>query len=78
MKKGYTLVEVMIVIIILLALCLLPLYISWTDTNLDYIVSMIKGKSVNVPIWLSAIFAIVSNGVGIIFNIIVSIIRIAK
>lgn len=78
MKKGFTLVELLICLAIIAVLCLIPAYVVWTDGNLDYIVSLIKGKSVNVPMWLSAIFAIVSNGVGLLFNIIVSIIKIAK
>jgi len=77
-SKGYTLIEVMICVVIIAVLCLLPLYVIWTDGNLDYAVSLIKGKSVNVPMWISVIFAIVSNGVGLVFNIIVAIIKIAK
>ncbi len=75
MKKGYTMVKVLIVVIIVVAICCIPLYVSWTDSNLDYAVSWLKDKPTNVPMWLSAIFAFIFNGVGLAFNIIVTILK---
>ena len=77
MKKT-VIIETLICLGVLAILCLIPVYMIWTDNNLDYVVSLIKGKPVNVPFWISALFSIVANGIGLLFNLIVEIIKIAK
>lgn len=47
----------------------------WTDSNLDWMMSEIKGQVVNVPYWLSLLTTIFLNGFIIALNIIISLIR---
>lgn len=47
----------------------------WTDSNLDWMMSEIKGQVVNVPYWLSFLTTLIFDGFALMFNIIVSLIR---
>lgn len=75
MKKGFTIVELLLVFAIptiILLVCI------WTDRNLDYLLTWIAGQPRNCPWWLSTIAAFVGNGLTILFNIVMEIIRIAR
>lgn len=77
-KNGYTIVEILIVIVILgLIFAVVPLLGFWTDRNLDFWLSQMKGHPVNVPYWLSLVLTIVTNGLAIIANVIAEIARFA-
>jgi hypothetical protein len=56
---------------IILALVL----VGWTDSNLDWLLTMIKGQPVDVPMWISVIFSILFNGILLAFNIIVELLK---
>lgn len=47
----------------------------WTDSNLDWMMSEIKGQVVNVPYWVSFLTTLIFNGFALMFNIIVSLVR---
>lgn len=61
--------------IFLLILGIIALLFLWTDSNLDWMMSEIKGQAVNVPYWLSFLITLIFNGFALMFNIIVSLIR---
>ena len=47
----------------------------WTDNNLEWALSHIKGQPVDVPNWISVLVTLVGNGAIIIANIICEIIK---
>lgn len=47
----------------------------WTDRTLDFWCSYFSGHTINIPLWLSALTSIISNGVMLILNIISEIVR---
>lgn len=47
----------------------------WTDRSLEFICFYAKGYEVEIPYWISFIITIFLNGIIIIFNIIVEILR---
>ena len=51
------------------------LYINWTDSNLEYVLSHFKDHAVKVPFWISAIIALISNALGLIFNIVCYLVK---
>ena len=51
------------------------LYINWTDSNLEYVLSHFKAHEVKVPFWISAIIALISNALGLIFNIVCYLVK---
>ena len=71
MKTAYSGLSLTIIIGLLYPLSL------WTDRNLDYFVSLIKGESVDVPFWLSVVVTILLNAVIVVSNIIAEISRLA-
>ena len=71
MKTVYSGLRLTIIIGLLYLLSL------WTDRNLDYFVSLIKGESVDVPFWLSVVVTILLNAVIVVSNIIAEISRLA-
>ena len=50
----------------------------WTDRNLDYALTWIKGQPVNCPMWLSFIAALIGNGVTVVFNILMELARLVR
>ena len=71
MKTVYSGLRLTIIIGLLYLLSL------WTDRNLDYFVSLIKGESVDVPFWLSVVVTILLNALIVVSNIIAEISRLA-
>jgi len=61
-----------LIIIIALSFLLFPvyLYFDWTDGNLEFVLSQLKGHEIKIPFWISSLIALLSNGLGLIFNII--------
>ena len=49
----------------------------WTDRNLDFWVSQIKGEEVNIPYWLSFIITFICNGFIIVANLLAELARFA-
>ena len=47
----------------------------WTGRSLDYLCSYYAGHAVHVPYWLDFLFTFVFNGVILLFNVVVEIIR---
>lgn len=50
----------------------------WTDSNIDYLMTYIKGRPVNCPFWLSALASIVGNGLTLAFNIGMEIFKLTR
>ena len=74
-RKGFTLVElalVLIIPVIIVAVCI------WTDRNLDYLMTWIAGAPRNCPWWLSTIATIIGNGIILLFNVVMEIIRLVR
>lgn len=71
-KKGYTLVELLVVVFIV---GIFPLVALWTDRNLDFWCSHFKHHAVNVPYWLALVLTIIGNGFILAANIIGEIAR---
>lgn len=47
----------------------------WTDRTLDFWCSYFKGKPVDIPFWISALFTLVFNAFDILLNLVSEIIR---
>jgi hypothetical protein len=73
-KKYYTLLEVIIGFFIFAVVIGVPMAF-WSDRNLDWLVSTIKGEECNVPFILSWALTVFTNIVGIGFNIICEVAR---
>ena len=72
------LVELMIVLsFVLIIFAGLPLLGLWTDRNLDFWLTNLKGHAVNVPYWLSLVLSIVLSFVALVLNIVAEIARFA-
>ena len=74
-KQDFAVRGLLIPGIIGVVLIILGAFICWTDSSLEFWLSYMKGAPVEVPIWVSGLFAIVSNGFGLMFNVITSIFR---
>lgn len=76
-QKGSTeLAEIALIIGIFTSiLAIIALLSLWTDSNLDWMMSEIKGQVVNVPYWVSFFTTLIFNGFALMFNIIVSLVR---
>ena len=66
------------VIILLIVISVLSLCVGWTDSNLDWLLSSIKGRTIDVPTWISAIVTFVGNGFVLAFNVICELIKLVK
>lgn len=75
MKKGFTIVELIIVVMVFV---LIPIITMWTDRSLDFVLTAIKGHVVHCPMWLAFIAALAGNGFTLVFNIVVEIFRLVK
>lgn len=66
-----------VIVSALLLIALVPLYyfISWTDGNLEYAVSYLKGRDIEIPFWISAVVSIIGSAVVFVFNIVCEIIK---
>ena len=69
-KKGWTLVELMSLIVIVGFILLIPLIAIWTGHNLDFWISHFRGYPVHVPFILDLIITVVGNGAVVVGNII--------
>ncbi len=49
----------------------------WTDRNLEFYLSLIKGEPVEVPYWISLVTTIILNAIIVVVNIIGEIVRLA-
>lgn len=47
----------------------------WTDRNLEFWLSYLKGHPVDVPFWMSFIMTLVLNGVALALNVVGEILR---
>jgi hypothetical protein len=47
----------------------------WTDRNMDWLFSQIKGETVDVPFWISAITSILLSELILILNIVLELVR---
>ena len=68
---------VIVMCVIGLSVLSLPFYglCVWTDRNLDYWLTAMKGAPVDVPMWLSVALAIVLNGVALLLNVVGELLR---
>ena len=71
--KGYGFVW-LFVIVVLGFLLVVPVSL-WTDRNLEFYLSLLKGVAVKVPFILSLLLTIILNGVALALNIVFEIIR---
>ena len=79
MKKGFTLIELMIAVFMVVVIpAMLIGAVLWTDRSMDYALTWFKGVPVNCPMWLSTLVAIVGNGVTLVFNIAMEIARLVR
>ena len=54
----------------------LLLFVSgWTETNLEYWLTMIKGQPVDVPYWIAACLTFFTNVFGLIFNLVSELLK---
>lgn len=74
-NKGYTLSELLLVLLIFSIIPVLSLLSFWTDRTLDFWVSYFKGINVNVPFWISILSSIFFNVISLGVNIISEIMR---
>lgn len=74
-RKGFTLVEMMIVFGIGLVVLIIPVLSMWTERNLDFWISHFKGHAVHVPFWLDVAITIIGNGFILAANLIAEICR---
>lgn len=49
----------------------------WTDRNLEFYLSLIKGTAVHVPFILSWILTVLLNGIILVIDLVLEIIRLA-
>ena len=47
----------------------------WTDRNLDFFLTLLKGEVVNVPYWLSFLVTLFLNAVIVGLNLIAEVVR---
>jgi len=71
--KGYGFVW-LFVIVVLGFLLVVPVSL-WTDRNLEFYLSLLKGVAVKVPFILSLLLTIILNGVALALNIVFELIR---
>lgn len=71
---GGFLFFIVITVVIAVLVCVISL---WTQTNLNFWLSYLKGTSVHVPYWLAFLITIVGNGVILVVNIIAEIAKFA-
>lgn len=57
---------------------LIPCFVLWTDGNIEYLIRITTGKVVDFPILLSTLISFVFNGIVLVFNIIMDIIKIIR
>lgn len=74
-KKGFSLIELLIVLVVIIAVVVTPLSF-WTRRNLDFWITHFKHHQVHVPFWLAFLTAAVGNVVVIVLNIVAEIARI--
>jgi hypothetical protein len=74
-NKGFTLVELMIVVAVLIIPMLLWPLTIWTGHNVDWVLSQWKHHAVHVSYWLDFILVIIGNGFTIAFDVIVEILK---
>lgn len=67
-------IVIALVVVITLALISYP-YIIWTDRNLEYFLSYLKDQEIKVPFWISTVVVLVSNVLGLIFNIVCYLVK---
>lgn len=72
MKKNKS---VLIIGFVLIAI-VFTISIIWTDRSLDFWLSQYRGTSTDMPIWISAIVAIVGNAITLLFNVLSEVARI--
>ena len=65
-------VELVLIVLLIVLLCFM---VSWTDSNLDWLVSKISGQPKDVPTWISTLVTFIGNGFALIFNIIIEILK---
>jgi hypothetical protein len=66
---GFLLVWLMIIsVFVMLVGC-------WTERSLDWMCSEIAGRPIDVPYWLACVATLVFNGVAVLFNVLIEIVR---
>jgi len=74
MKRGFTLIELLIVLAMLVVAPAVVIAISfWTDNNLEWALSLVKGAEVQVPFILSLILTVIGNVVTVLANVVCEI-----
>lgn len=48
---------------------------AWTDRNLDYWMSIWRGREIDVPFWMSVVLSAVLNAIMLLLNIVGEIAR---
>ncbi len=74
-KKGFTLLKLFVGIFVLLLVTIYPL---WTQRSLEWCLGAWKGHPVHVPYGISLVLSLIMNGVSIVFNVIVELLRCVK
>lgn len=60
-------------LIVLGLFCLL--FVNWTESNLEWVLGLIKGSPVDVPFWIAFILTFFTNIFGFGFNICCELIK---
>lgn len=63
--------------IMLLAATIIYLLSLWTDRNLEFWLSRIKGMPVDVPLWMSFLTTLLLNGLIVPLNLVSELVRLA-
>ena len=67
-----------IALVLTLSAFILYLYTVWTDNNLEYVLTLVKGHYVAVPNWISVIVATLLGALCLPFNIIIEILKLVN
>jgi hypothetical protein len=74
-RNGFTKIEMWVVFLILGLLLSPALCSGWTESNLEWLLSLLKEQPVDVPFILALIISVILNWSVIVFNIIIELIR---
>ena len=74
-EKGFTLVELMFVVLILGSIAFFGIG-AWTDSNMDFWLTHFKGEPVNFPFIWSGVLSVILNVFAIVGNIIAEVAKV--
>lgn len=65
--------------LIMVIIGIFALFAFWTNSNLDYLVQWIKHDNLShIPYWISFLISLIGNGITLLFNIAMEVIKICR